>query len=581
MPDELKEHLANFRTWLQDADFTLDSKSKGEVWNGSVFIEWEDPDTGSDHIAEHRLSIVLPAEFPYRAPIVISRDDPPLAPSWHLSPEPIHSLCLLDSQTGWRPHFTAHWLLTRILDWFRYYHTNTWPRNSEVPDLYRYLEDMGVVALGDEWEPPVNKRNGRFTLWQHRNLSKTLPSIVSCNEDQVSAQIPEPRLAKNLLFVVENSIKLPGVWFRLVKPFVPPNNLRDLLCGIDANLGVESGWAKGACIQIFGHRVLGSGLPIALGYTDYQNEERWLFLWAQLPESGKKRQKVPWSVSEGLRQIKVKSFQTAPARKSDLLRRSKYLSKHLSSSKATIFGVGALGGSVAVLLAKAGVSEIRLIDGDILMPGNVMRHVCGLNWVGLKKTIAVERAIHVHNPDCLVFCYDATWVVDDLRSYLRECDVVVDTTANPNFSLYLNEVCIDCNQPVVFAAAYRRATIGRVIVRRDSDDPCLACYVDAKRFWHEDQYPIIPVDAEEGFVEDGCGVITEEAVALDVEAVANLTARVVIKIIRKQLGAENLAILVNEPLAEVTGTLAQEGLHWKSNKPLAVCSVCRRYVDLL
>jgi molybdopterin/thiamine biosynthesis adenylyltransferase len=225
-------------------------------------------------------------------------------------------------------------------------------------------------------------------------------------------------------------------------------------------------------------------------------------------------------------------------------------------------------------LAKAGVGEICLVDNDILMPGNVMRHICGLKWVGFKKTIAVERLIRTHNPDCHVHCCDSTWEPENLGNYIEGCDVVIDTTANYNFSLYLNEICIASKQPIVFAAAYRRAAVGRVIMRRSSSDPCLACYVDAETFWSEDEYPVIPADPDGTFIEDGCGVVTEEAVALDVEAVANLTTRVAIKVMQGQLGSKNLAILVNEPLADVTGILSQEGLHWKANKPLTNCSIC-------
>ena len=125
---------------------------------------------------------------------------------------------------------------------------------------------------------------------------------------------------------------------------MPPHNLRDLLNHIDADLGMEHGWSSKACIHVFGHKLPSNGFPIALGYTDNQSQERWLFLWAQLLPStnGKKRQKVKWSNPESLSQIRIKSFQTAPARKEDLLRRSAHLSKRLGGRKAVVFGVGAL-----------------------------------------------------------------------------------------------------------------------------------------------------------------------------------------------------------------------------------------------
>lgn len=577
----LQEHLKDFQNWLQDADFEHDPKAEG-VWSGSVFVEWIEPDTGHNNVSEHKLSIILSEGFPYHAPVVVSRDDPPLTPSWHLAPGSPRALCLWNSQSGWRPHFTAQLLLQRIEDWFHNYHTDGWPTNSEVPDLHRYLEEQeGLVVIGDEWTPPKDQKSGRFAFWRYRRFYKALPCLASCyanGDPPVQLQKPEARLTKNLIFLEKDIERLAGVWFRLNRPFVPPHNLRDLLDCIDTDLGMERGWACKACIHVFGHKLTHNGFPTALGYTDNQSQERWLFLWAQLlptTTSGKKRQKVRWSNPQSMLQIRMKSFQTGPARKRDLLRRSAYLSRHLGERKAAVFGVGALGGSVAVLLAKAGIGEIRLIDDDILIPGNVIRHVCGLGRVGFDKTKAVEHKVHMHNPDCHVACCVSTWNQETLRGYIEGCDVVIDATANHNFSLYLNQVCIDRTKPTVFATAYRRAAVGRIVVRRNSNDPCLACYVDPAQFWAEEEYPIIPPDPEGTFIEDGCGAVTEEAVALDVEAVANLATRVAIGSMQGQLGSRNLAILVNEPLTDTTDILSQEGLHWKANKPLANCLVCR------
>jgi hypothetical protein len=194
--------------------------------------------------------------------------------------------------------------------------------------------------------------------------------------------------------------------------------------------------------------------------------------------------------------------------------------------------------------------------------------------VGFKKTTAVNHTINVHNPDCRVVEYSTTWDVKKLHSYIKDCAVVIDTTANYNFSLLLNSVCINCQQPVVFATAYRRAAVGRIVIRRSNTDPCLACYVDTAN-WPDTKYPTIPADPNETFLEDGCGSVTEEAVALDVEAIANLTARVVVRLLQGQIGHENLVILVNQPLPGESGILAREGLHWLHNTSLAKCAICQ------
>lgn len=559
-------YLGEFRTWLQDAGFESDPRS-ANVWNGSVSSDWVDPRTGKHTSAEHRVAVFLPPGFPYCAPIVISKDSPPLGPSLHLSPEPGRSLCLWNSQTGWEPHFTAQGLLERIADWFRCYHTDSWPANSEVPDLHRYLEVIGTVVTGNEWTPPAGHRSGRFFLWRHRRFLSEFACLVSCNEE------PETRLSHYLL--TQERDRNSGAWFRLEGPIVPPNNLRDLLYLVDTASSVARGWTAKECQGVFGHKLSGDGFPIALGYPDNRNMERWLFLWAKLSGGEKSRQKIYWSDPNRLSSITVASFRTGPAGTNDLLRRSAHVSTHLASCSAVVFGLGALGSSIAMLLAKAGIGEIRLVDSDTLMPGNVVRHVCGLTGVGSKKTTAMKFAIQAHNPDCHTEIYESTWKAEDLQIRMKGCNVAVDATADHNFSLHLNEVCLACNQPIIFATTYRRASVGRIIVHRGSTDPCLACYEGAAQFWAEDAYPTIPVAPEGTFVEDGCAAPTEEAVALDVETVANLVARTAIKAMRAQLGDENLAILVNEPVSNSSGILTQTGTHWRANKPLTQCSICQ------
>jgi molybdopterin/thiamine biosynthesis adenylyltransferase len=576
MLTERNRSRADFQTWLQDAGFEPDSEKA--IWIGKVQVEWLDADSGHRRTASHKVAILLPVEFPYHAPIVISQDEPSLAPSWHLSPDRYRSLCLWNSQSGWRPDFTAQLLLSRIADWFQHYHTGIWPADSEVPDLHQYLTSVGVVVIGHDWVPPSNQCGGRFILWRHLKFSDTFPCLASCREDdgsQSSVSQPESRLADNLLFIQDKANRISGVWFRASAPFVPPDNLRDLLELLEKSSDSEQGWTQKACISALGQKLASDGFPIAIGYRDHRDEVRWLFLWAQLPPNGKMRHKIYWSNPSYLFQVKLTSFRTAPAKRADLLRRSAHLSTQLGSCKAIIFGVGALGSSVALLLAKAGLGEIRLVDDDVLLPGNVVRHACGLDRVGLKKTMAVDRVIRVHQPDCTVQCYEVTWLSESLKKYMDGCDVVIDTTANHNFSLHLNEVCIEFNRPVIFSTAYHYAHVGRIVIRRGSEDPCLACYAHASEDWGSEDYPIIPLDAQGTFIEDGCGEVTEEAAAIDVEAVANLAARVAIQLMRQQLGENNLALLVNEPLAHTSGVLSQQGLHWWSNKPLAKCAICR------
>ena len=54
----------------------------------------------------------------------------------------------------------------------------------------------------------------------------------------------------------------------------------------------------------------------------------------------------------------------------------------LKGRSAVLFGAGALGGHVAVTLAESGIDSLRIVDGELLSPGNVIRHVAGHDQVG-------------------------------------------------------------------------------------------------------------------------------------------------------------------------------------------------------
>ena len=77
--------------------------------------------------------------------------------------------------------------------------------------------------------------------------------------------------------------------------------------------------------------------------------------------------------------------------------------KKLQNASVTIVGVGGVGGEVAVLLARAGVGRLRLVDFDVVDETNINRQtVAYTNTVGKKKTDVLAEIIEKINPNCLV-----------------------------------------------------------------------------------------------------------------------------------------------------------------------------------
>lgn len=89
----------------------------------------------------------------------------------------------------------------------------------------------------------------------------------------------------------------------------------------------------------------------------------------------------------------------------DLLDRTEILSRDLSGvaqnleeARVVCVGVGSLGSTVALQLARSGVGHLTLIDPDHLVSANLGRHVLGADHLGLAKAKALQERIRKDLP---------------------------------------------------------------------------------------------------------------------------------------------------------------------------------------
>ena len=104
-----------------------------------------------------------------------------------------------------------------------------------------------------------------------------------------------------------------------------------------------------------------------------------------------------------------------------------------------VFGAGALGSPVVEQLAKAGIGRITLADSDTMETANLGRHLLGAKHVGYGKSAAVAHELNQSYPSCIVEAYGhkaERW----LRSNtLKDVDLVLDLTGEPDVRWHLNE----------------------------------------------------------------------------------------------------------------------------------------------
>ncbi len=570
------ERLEEYRLALAAAGFEREETEELEIWTGPISVTWWEPGSGLARTEEHRVRIVLLPSFPLRKPAVFPAPESPLdIEGRHRAPIEEGALCLWPETArrgtgrGWSPSTTPEELLDRIRSWFRHYHLDDWDLEDRPPDLHLQFPQPRtpeLMLIGDDWVPPAENEFGRFGIWDSTTNRYAFAGHPVGGAGEV-------RRAHNDRILLPTSIKndrftRPGAWFRVPREPRPRHNLRSMLEEIDAATGHDGGWALARLRRLFDappyrpHRIV-----IAVGYPDRgSGGEQWLFL--RVEPNGSKPLKL--GRPEDLERHGVFAYETAPCGREDLMRRTGHVAEMLAGKKALILGVGALGSSIAMLLAKAGVPSLHLVDSDRMRPTNAVRHEGGLWDIGREKTLAVWWAIHQHAPDCQVTTASQSWDPDVLAQWIREADVVVDATAHETFSLLVNEVAVRESRPVVYTFTRRRASIGEALVVRPGVDPCVVCHAALAR---EPDYPIVLPGEEGEFIEAGCGVPTVQASAVDVESTAAMAARATLRLLQGRADQHHHLVLVNDPLPEATGALASEGLH-RFRWSRVACSVC-------
>lgn len=130
----------------------------------------------------------------------------------------------------------------------------------------------------------------------------------------------------------------------------------------------------------------------------------------------------------------------------DVLDRTEILSRDLSGvaqklegARVVCVGVGSLGSSVALQLARSGVGHLTLIDPDHLVSANLGRHVLGADDLGLPKAEALQEQIRKNLPttEVAAFATFAEVVMDKNPEVFDKADLVVVTTAD-----WLSEVAL-------------------------------------------------------------------------------------------------------------------------------------------
>ena len=227
--------------------------------------------------------------------------------------------------------------------------------------------------------------------------------------------------------------------------------------------------------------------------------------------------------------VEAIAVQPGPSDDHSLILRAGPDSATLLSRKATLFGAGALGGHTATLLAESGLGSLKLVDPDVLLPGNVVRHVAGHGQVGAAKVRAVQAVIADHAPWTEVTCFqEGPGTPSAIRERIADTDIIIDATGNEALLGSLAMVAAEMDKPLVSGALYRGGFVGRVQRQALPTDTQIHLREDSPR------YPVIPAGTEsEDFASPqlGCSAPVNNAPPSAVTACSSLMTQAAIDVL--------------------------------------------------
>jgi sulfur carrier protein ThiS adenylyltransferase len=120
-------------------------------------------------------------------------------------------------------------------------------------------------------------------------------------------------------------------------------------------------------------------------------------------------------------------------------RNSPDIYKTISQKHIGIAGIGGLGSSVAVALARTGIGKLTLVDYDVIEPSNLNRQYYFIEQIGMPKVKALSDTIKKITPYTRVFTRQVRLNSSNIRDIFNKIDLLIEGFDNPNDKLELFE----------------------------------------------------------------------------------------------------------------------------------------------
>lgn len=111
-------------------------------------------------------------------------------------------------------------------------------------------------------------------------------------------------------------------------------------------------------------------------------------------------------------------------------RHGEKLQNKISSSSVAICGLGGLGSNIAVLLSRAGIGKLMLIDFDKVDITNLHRQQYKADQIGMYKTEALRKNLEEINPYIKTKILTVCITEENAKKLLSDCDIICEAFDN-------------------------------------------------------------------------------------------------------------------------------------------------------
>jgi hypothetical protein len=204
--------------------------------------------------------------------------------------------------------------------------------------------------------------------------------------------------------------------------------------------------------------------------------------------------------------------------------------RSLADKKIVVVGLGALGAPSAIELAKNGVGELRIVDGDIINAGTIIRYPVGIRFAGLPKAYAIQKFIDENYPFTKVIPYvlnigvtevtqddlpSENLMIDELEKIFDGASLIYDATAEMGVNHFLAQEAKGRGIPYICVEATPGVWGGNVM--RFISGITKGCWMCVQYSFEDGTFPNPPQDRSANIQTPGCGDISFIGASFELE----------------------------------------------------------------